>query len=281
VKDEFGLTLSIGVSWNKTYAKLGSDYKKPDAITHIAKDNYKNILYPLPVDSMLFVGRKTKRLFERFNILTIGDLAEFDAELLKPFMGINAVKLVSAARGDDDEEVADFHTTDPVKSVGNGATISRDLVTTREVEQAIYVLAEEVGTRMRRKRVKGFTISLSLRGEDLRWHGAQESVSIATNSALTITEVAMHILPRLWDVKNPLAVAPVHSLRVAVSNLTKDHHAQLDLFNDGTREDRNDKFSSLFDKIRKKHGSAVLSYATALGSELGLEFEVIDQSFQD
>jgi len=270
VKNQLGLTISIGVSWNKTYAKIGSDIKKPDAVTIINYENYKQIIYPLPVDNMLFVGRKTKSLFEKLNIKTIGDLASYDVALLKSRLGVNAEKLVACARGEDKEAVRSFHETEPVKSVGNGATIHRDLTTLREIERAIYVLAEEVGTRMRRKGVEGFTVSLSLRNPELKWVGAQASIQRPTHSAPTITKTAMEILDRIWDQN------PIRSLRIAVSGLTYDKAKQLDLFLDS--QGKKDELSSVFDKVRSKHGSSSLGLALGRGSELEMEFEVIDES---
>ena len=270
IREEVGLTVSVGVSWNKGYAKIGSDLKKPDATSVISRDNYRDIVFPLPVGNMLYVGRKTVRLLEKLNVHTIGDLAGFDPKVLAGHIGINAYKMVEMARGDCTESVKDYTHKREVKSVGNGTTLPRDLITLRDIEQVVYLLSEEVAFRMRKKGVKGHTVSLSVRNTSLEWSGAQMSIRDATNAASTICETAMKIYK-----KSP--VTPVHSIRVAVSNLTKDARKQLSLFHDEEREDNKDKLSSVFDDIRRKYGASSVMFASGLGSEFKLHFDVLDE----
>ncbi|MCL2756173.1 MAG: DNA polymerase IV [Firmicutes bacterium] len=279
VKEELGLTISVGVSWNKTFAKLGSDIKKPDAVTVVSRENYHRVVWKLPVQDMLFVGRKTARMMEKLSIKTIGDLANFNPDLLAARIGITAYRLVEAAQGECDSEVKEFHYKSDVKSVGNGTTLPKDLFTLKEVEQVIYILSEEVGTRMRRKCVRGYTINVSVRDENLKWIGAQESIKTPTDNARTITDAAINIFCKLTriDRKRQELAYPVHSIRVAVSNLTQDKCAQLDLFNDGSGEDAETELTNIFDKIRKKHGSKSLAYGVALGGQMELDFEVLDE----
>lgn len=255
IKDELGLTISVGVSWNKTFAKLGSDIKKPDAVTVISKNNYKQLVWPLPVNEMLFVGRKTARLLAKLGVKTIGELAAFDIEVLKTHIGISAERIILAARGECDEPVEDFHTVDDVKSVGNGTTLSRDLTNIKDVEKVIYNLAEEVATRMRRKGVKGTTVNLGIRDSNLRWHGAQATIALATSHAPIITTTALEIFKKfdIW---------PVRSLRVSVSNLSDGAREQIDMFADKKSE----KFDELFDELRKKHGTDAIAFGTGVGS---------------
>jgi DNA polymerase-4 len=269
IREEVGLTCSVGVSWNKTYSKIGSDLKKPDATTVITRENYRDVIYPLGVGDMLYIGKKTARTLERLNIRTIGELAGADPEYLCGHLGINAYKMVQMARGDDDDAVRTYDKKRTVKSVGNGTTTPHDLTTMQEIEQVLYMLAEEVGTRMRRKGVKGTTIHLSVRDKDLQWSGAQETVGRATNSASTISSGAMKIFTRLGS---PL---PVRSLRIAVSNFANDTNTQMSFFNERD-EDKNDKVSKVFDAIRRKYGTQSVMFGTGMG-EFKLEFEVLDE----
>jgi len=296
IKEELGLTISAGVSWNKTYAKLGSDLKKPDAVSVINRENYKQIVWTLPVQDMLFVGRKTARMFEKLSIKTIGDLANFDEKLLEARLGITAKRLVKAARGDCDDEVSSAHYNRQVKSVGNGTTTPKDMTTLKEITQVVYVLAEEVATRMRRKNLRGYTVNLSIRDEELKWQGAQTSIKTPTDNARTIVDPAMEIFCKLTKIKNckysqaktstqtqndtPLPF-PVHSIRVSVSNLTHNKHAQLDLFNDGTGEDEESHLTKTFDKLRNKYGADKLAYGTALGGQMDIDFEVLDEGNEE
>jgi DNA polymerase-4 len=273
VKDELGLTISVGVSFTKTFAKLGSDYKKPDATTEITKENFREIVWSMPVTNLLYVGRKSRALFEKLNIRTIGDLAAFDVAALRSHIGITADQLIASARGEEADEVASYDDRRIVKSVGNGTTVPRDLVDFKEAHKVMYLLCEEVAWRMRKKGLKGFTVNLSIKDYELKWVGAQESIKEATNSVRTILEVAENIFHKLWDKE------PIRALRVAVSNLTTDTRVQLSLFHDGAAEDKNDKLSAVFDKVRKKYGTKAITQASLLGSDFDLEFEVVDESY--
>jgi len=239
MKEELGLTVSIGVSWNKTFAKIGSDLKKPDAITVITRENYRDVIHPLPVSSMLFVGRKTVQLFEKLNIKTIGDLANFDPKLLAGFMGIMAHKLVKAARGDCDDQVTLYGHKEQVKSVGNGGTAKTDLTTMREVRHHTFPLVEKLTRRMRQKNVKGTTISASIRYFDLKWEGAQRSIHRPTSSAKTVFEEALKVIEEIWDKQKP-----IRAIRVAVCNLTGCEVMQMDV-----NDMEEDKISDIKDDI--------------------------------
>ena len=271
VKSELGLSVSVGVSWNKTYAKLGSDYKKPDATTEITPDNYSDIVFAMPVANMLYVGRKSIRLFEKLGIKTIGDLAGFDVDLLRSHIGITAVALIEAARGEDNSQVAPYYHKRVVKSVGNGTTVPKDLVNQRQVEQVMYLLAEEVAYRLRKKGLKGFTVNLSIKSPDMSWVGAQESVKIATNSVNKILQACSGILDKLWDRK------PVRALRIAVSNLTSDTRQQLDFLEETVDSDKEDKLSALFDTVRRKYGVNSIYYGIHHKSGHDMQFEVFDE----
>ena len=275
VRDELGLTLSIGVSWNKTYAKIGSDLTKPDSVMIIDRANYKQEVWPLPVNTMLYVGRKTTELFRRLNIKTIGDLANTSAELLHPRLGVMAYKLVAMARGECNEDVAMATTADKPKSVGNGTTTRRDMTTMRQIRHVTYLLAEEVGTRLRKKGLHGQTINMSVRSSDLSWTGAQTTISSPTNHPNTITEHALEIFKKTHDIEKK----PVRGLRVAVSNLSNANQPmQTNLFdNKSSQKD----ITRLFDKIRQKHGKTkCVAYGTFLDDDMDdIEIENDDEEF--
>jgi len=280
VKEELKLTISAGVSWNKTFAKLGSDYKKPDATTQITRANYQKIVWEMPIENMLFVGRKSRKLFESLAIKTIGDLAAFNPELLKSHIGINAESLIRCARGEDSDEVSGFRDTRIIKSVGNGTTLPYDLTALAQVEQVIYLLSEEVAYRMRKKGVKGFTVNLSVKNTDLVWRGAQESIREATNSVRTIMTVAVRIFKKLYKVNSSegsFKVSPVRALRVSVSNLTTDSRVQLNFLESSETEDKNDRLSAVFDTIRKRYGTGSVYFGVLHNSKFDMEFNVLDE----
>ncbi len=140
IKFELGITVSIGVSWNKIFAKLGSDYKKPDAITQISRENYQQIVWPLPVEDLLYVGRATKRKLNLYGIHTIGDLAATDPKYLHSWLGKMGYVLSVFAKGDDQTPVSKEGTSAPIKSIGNSTTTPRDLVNNEDVAVIVYLL---------------------------------------------------------------------------------------------------------------------------------------------
>ena len=147
VKEKLGITVSIGVSFNKAFAKLGSDYKKPDAITVIDENNFRDIVYPLPANTLLYVGEKTKTVMSRLGIKTIGDIANADLALLRLHFGKMADVLHSYALGEDDSPVLSEEMRAERKSIGNGFTFKHDLVSIEEIKLGIEYLAEELGQK--------------------------------------------------------------------------------------------------------------------------------------
>ena len=168
IKSELGLTVSIGVSYNKIFAKLGSDYKKPDAITTMGREEYRTKAWPLPVGDLLYVGKSTERKLQSMGIRTIGELAQMEEKYLKSRFGKMGLVLHSFANGRDDSLVKREHTHAPIKSIGNSTTTPRDLETDEDVKIILYVLAESVAARLRENgveyeisKVKGTEIAVS------------------------------------------------------------------------------------------------------------------------
>ena len=150
MKEELGLTLSVGVSFNKVFAKLGSDYKKPDATTVISRENWQSIVWPLPVGDLLYVGGAARKLLRQYGVETIGQLAACRREMLETLMGKMGAQLYEYANGLDREAVRSRTEADVVKSVGNGTTFPQNLTTREEVRRGIAVLADSVASRLRR-----------------------------------------------------------------------------------------------------------------------------------
>ena len=149
MKTELGVTVSIGVSWNKIFAKFGSDYKKPDAVTVITPENYRKIVWQSPVEDLLYVGRATRRKLNNLGILTVGDLARMDPEILHSHFGKMGYILSVFARGEDQTPVSVQDYESPIKSIGNSTTTPRDLTTEEDVKIVTYVLSESVASRLR------------------------------------------------------------------------------------------------------------------------------------
>ena len=193
VKFELGITVSVGVSWNKIFAKLGSDYKKPDAVTVINKDNYNEIVYPLPVSDLLMVGPATTQKLKNHGIYTIGELANTPPEMLAAFLGKMGYVLHSFANGYENAPVAESDSTPLIKSVGNGITAPRDLMNEEDIKSVQYVLAESVARRLREQGLKGRVVSIGIRDKNLFSFTRQSKLSSATNDTRKLQSTALKL----------------------------------------------------------------------------------------
>jgi len=226
LRDELGLTGSVGVSWNKIFAKLGSDMKKPDATTVITQDNFRQTVWPLPVGDLLYVGRSTGKKLENRAIYTIGDLAKRDVNDLKLLLGVWGETLWHFANGLDSAPVKQASEESIVKSVGNSTTTPRDLINNEDVKLILYVLAESVAARLRKHGLKCRTVSISVRDNDLISFERQGKAQGPTFLSDDIAQKAMELFIENYRWNNP-----IRSLGVRGSDLvTADGHLQLDLF---------------------------------------------------
>lgn len=223
IKRELGVTVSVGVSFNKVFAKLGSDMKKPDATTVISRENFKNTVWVLPAEDLLFVGRATKRRLNTLGIYTIGDLATADSELLLRFMGKNGIMLQNFALGRDNAPVLRNEAAYPVKSVGNSTTAPRDIKTEREAEIVFAVLCESVAVRLRAEGKKCTTVRISVRSSDLSWFSKQCRVE-ATFSEREIYRAAVGLY------RESFKGGAVRSLGVCGADLCPERDEQISIF---------------------------------------------------
>ena len=261
VRKEIGITISVGVSFNKVFAKLGSDYKKPDATTVISRENYQKIVYPLPATDMIFVGAHTGEMLRTMGIRTIGDLAAASPDLLVMRLGKMGEMLSRYARGEDDSPVAPR--TEARKSISNGFTFIRDLVGREECRQGIEFLCEEIGTKLRRQEMKATVVSLKIKDVFLRTVQKQATLDPPTDLTKEISEAAYCLLCSMWSENKPARM-----LTVSVSGLLQKEAQteQLTLFPDETQQKRREKDGKrdvAIDAIRDRFGvSAIQSGAS-------------------
>ena len=227
IKRELGVTVSVGVSFNKVFAKLGSDLKKPDATTVISRENFKNTVWTLPAEELLFVGRSTKRRLNTLGIFTIGDLANADGNMLLRFLGKNGMMLQSFALGRDNAPVLRNEAAYPVKSVGNSTTAPRDIKTEREAEIVFAVLCESVAVRLRAEGKKCTTVRISVRSSDLSWYSKQCRVE-ATFSEREIYRAAVGLY------RESFKGGAVRSLGVCGADLCPERDEQMSIFDGET-----------------------------------------------
>lgn len=249
LQDELGLTGSVGVSWNKIFAKLGSDMKKPNATTILTKENFRKTVWPLPVGELLYVGSSTRRKLANRAIFTIGELANRDINDLKLLLGIWGETLWHFANGLDSALVRLMGEESIVKSVGNSTTTHRDLVNNEDVKLIIYVLAESVAARLRKHGFKCRTISVSMRSSDLHSVEKQGKLVVPSYTSGDIAGKAMELFTAnyKWD-------KPIRSIGVRGTDLvTADTHIQVDLFNPVNNE-KAESLETTIDILRKRFG---------------------------
>ncbi len=268
VKKEIGITVSIGVSFNKVFAKLGSDYKKPDAITVISRENFKNIVYPLPASDLLFVGKKTYEQLSVMGIKTIGDLAEAPYELLKLKFGKMGDMMYRYSRGLDDSPVSP-EVKEERKSISNGLTFKHDLVKADESRMAIDFLCDELGNKLKNKSLKCTVVALTIK--DIYLHSIQRQRQLIkpTDIAREIADTAYKIWLDEWNDNKP-----VRMFTVSVSGLVDNRSSfvQLDLFNEDDEEkrQRERKREATVDIIRNKFGTDSISVAAVINNDIGI-----------
>ncbi len=255
VKEELGLTVSVGVSFNKVFAKLASDMKKPDAVTVISRNNYRRIVYPLPVTDLLLVGRSTAETLAKMGIFTIGDLAAADEEQLIAKMGKRGRQVRIYARGEDDQPVKSAELTEDVKSIGNSATLPYDVKDGEEIKRWFFVLAESVTARQRDAGVgRADTVHIVVKNENLEESTWQTKVP-PTCVCGDVAQAGYALFQKHW-----LAGKPVHMLGISVSGFDYNvSQISLDSFSEvGKVREKKERAENAVADIRKKFGYAKL-----------------------
>lgn len=248
LREELGITGSVGVSFNKIFAKLGSDMRKPDATTIITEDNYPSLVWPLPVGELLYVGRSTKRKLENRAVLTIGDLAKRDIHSLRLLLGVWGETLWYFANGMDSTPVHRYGEESLIKSVGNSTTTSRDLVQNEDVKLIVYVLAESVAARLRKHGLKCKTVVISIRDKELFSFERQGQLAAPTYLSGEIAARAMDLF-----LANYRWEKPIRSIGVRGADLvTANGHIQIDLF--GGDKSGRERLEKTVDDLRQRFG---------------------------
>ena len=260
VKRELGITVSVGVSFNKIFAKLGSDMKKPDAVTVIPADSFREKVWPLPVGDLLFVGPATRRKLADMNVRTIGDLARFDAECLRGRLGKPGLVLKAYAAGLDRSPVMPADARMAIQSVGNSATPPHDLQTPVDARCLCYLLAESVAARLRQEGLRARCVSISARNADLVTRSCQQTLPRATNLTGEIAQTAV----RLFDGRFAGGF-PYRSAGLSCSALTPDDApVQLDFLGDEARRIKTERLESAIDGLRRRFGHQIVRRAVVL-----------------
>ena len=250
IKSELGITASIGVANNKITAKLGSDYKKPDAITRIEQDNYKEIVYPLPVEDLLYVGPATSKKLRSIGISTIGRLAECPVDVLVRRLGKMGAVLHTFANGRDVSPVQKSDHVPNIKSVGNSTTTPRDLETEADVKLMLYLLAESVCARMRELVSRCTVVEIYVRDTQLNSIVRQRKLQAPSCSSQELAETGLDIFRRnyRWD-------RPVRSIGLRGAGLVEAQGTvQLSLYTEDQKRDKWERIDTAVDHLRQRYG---------------------------
>ena len=260
VKCELGITVSIGVSYNKIFAKLGSDYKKPDAITRIGRDNFREIAWPLPVSDLLYVGRATDRKLMGYGIHTIGDLASTPERTLSGWFGKWGEVLYTFANGLDCSPVVQYDNQPTVKSIGNSTTAPRDLKNDEDVKIILYVLADSVARRLREQGFKGRTVCINVRDNELFSFVRQHTLGSYTNITFEILSAGLKLFRG-----NYRWTKPIRSIGISITDLVPDTvPSQANLYCDEAGRERLEHLDCSVDWLKKRFGSDSVQPAVLL-----------------
>lgn len=275
MKNEIGLTVSVGVSFTKVFAKLGSDMKKPDAVTVINKNNFKDKIWGLPIGELLYVGKSSVKKLEAMGLLTIGDVANASKEMLGTVFGKNGYKLYEMANGFDTDEVSAANTVFLPESVSNGATTEKDITTRAEAESLVYSLSEVIAFRLRKYSLSAMGVSVGFRDNKLKYFSRQTKLLNPTNDAKTIADKAMNII----DINYIFGVnPPLRMITVGTYSLVQgEQDFQTTFFEE--YDEKSDTLNTKLDNLRNKYGYEVLKRAIEINPDFTCDSREIEEGY--
>lgn len=265
IKFELGLTISVGVSFNKIFAKLGSDYKKPDAVTVFEKETFREKIWGLPASDLLGVGRATTRVLNNYCIRTIGDLANSDYDFIKRILGKNGVSLWLYANGRDNSTVKDIKFVSPVKSIGHGITTVVDLSNEEEVWRVFLELTQGNGHKLRVHKKVAKAVAIYVRDNTLFSKQWQTQMQMVTQLPLVLAQYAFQLFKKRYDWRNPIRSVTIQ----AINLFPQDMPQQIDLFCDYERAEKQEKLDGCVEKLCQRFGKRCIRNAVLL-QELGM-----------
>ncbi len=269
IKRETGLTVSVGVSFNKTFAKLGSDLKKPDAVSVIDRAHFKEIVWSLPADALLYVGRSAAKTLADMRIKTIGDIALASPDFLEYKLGKMGLMLYAYANGNDEEPVRSIYDKRQVKSVGNGMTFSHDLYGMDELMCGLDAVCDPAAARMRAKHVKCTTVQLSIKDSNFVTVQRQAPLKAPTQLARELRDAAAALLRTQWNPRLGIRALTV----TGIGLVPEDTAEQIGFFDDSDLDEKMEKRERAMDDIRKKFGRGSIKSAGTLANNMEISEE--------
>ncbi|SHI13627.1 DNA polymerase-4 [Sporobacter termitidis DSM 10068] len=262
VHEELGLTVSIGVSFNKIFAKLGSDMKKPDAVTVISEENYKEKVWPLPASELIYVGPATTRKLATYGIHTIGQLAAAPPEFLKQRLGVNGVAIWRYAAGLDTSRVMHQDYDVPIKSIGHGITCVQDLLNSEEVWRVMLMLSQDIGHKLRANDFNAGGVQITVKDNALGWRQYQAPLEVPTQLPLEIARRARALFDKQYDWRLPVRAVTVRAIKLS----PKSQPVQMLLYDDPVRREKRERLEDAVEDIRSRFGKSAIYSACLMGN---------------
>jgi DNA polymerase-4 len=236
--------------------------KKPDAVTVVSRENYRDTVWKLPVSDLLYVGPATTRKLARCCIYTIGDLARYDPELLRHKFGKNGIMLWRFANGADGAPVMPRDYVAPVKSVGHGTTCLCDLETDYEVWLVLYELAQDVGHRLRIHGITTKGVQLAVRDKGLGWYSWQMPLPYPSQSPYELAQAGFALFRERYHWHKPVRALTIRGINPG----SEAAPLQTDMFNDYLRHEKRKKADDAVDEIRNRLGNRAVFAASLMGN---------------
>ena len=264
MRSELGLTVSIGVSFNKVFAKLGSDMKKPDAITCITPESYKTQVWPLKASELLGVGPATTKKLAIRGVMTIGDLAKSDPMLLRSWLGVNGLKLWEFANGTDLSRVSPYGYTSPIKSVSHGITCTEDLLNNTEVKNVLLSLVPRVSLQLREAGLQATGVQIFVRDNELAFREFQCKLPYPTQCSKELVETGMDLFLKRYQWYKPIRAVTIR----AINLISEKIPYQMDLFGDHEARIKQDTLERTVEDIRRRYGEEAIAIASTMSAKL-------------
>ncbi|WP_282928644.1 DNA polymerase IV [Anaerococcus sp. Marseille-Q7828] len=271
MKEEIGISVSVGVSFCKIFAKLGSDMKKPDATTVISEENFKEKVWPLPVRDLVGIGPATERKLNKIGIFTLGDISQTPIKLMKNLLGVNGVYLWQYCNGMDIRPVVDRDHKEAIKSIGNSSTTRRDLNSDEEVFNVLQELSFSVSRRLREAELEAMGVEVFVRNSELQSFNFSKKINMASQSSIILVREAMEIFKEKYR-----WAFPVRAVGIRAINLRgQGGGSQMDVFLNHEKFQKSEDVDTCLYKIRKKYGKNSITFA-ALKKDIGLPSDMTE-----
>ncbi|MDU2599604.1 DNA polymerase IV [Anaerococcus sp.] len=271
MKEEIGISVSIGVSFCKIFAKLGSDMKKPDAITIINEENFKDKVWPLEVCEMVGIGKATKRKLNKIGVFSLGDLACAPVGTLKNLLGVNGVYLWQYANALDIRQVVDRDHKQTIESIGNSCTCKRDLYTNEEVFNIMQELSFSVSKRLREAKLEAGGVEIFVRNNELQSFNFASHLQMPTQSSIIVVKKAIEVFKEKYNWSFPVRAVGIRAINLRNEGLGK----QMDVFLNHEKFQKNEDVDTALYNIRKKYGEKSITFA-ALKQDIGLPSDITE-----